>query len=177
MLKACKFKGFDVKVVKNMAIQLLIALRFLKKTNIIHCDLKPENILLKYYNKSMIKVIDFGSSCLCDERLYTYIQSRFYRAPEIILGLPYDYSIDIWSFGCIICELITGQPIFAGDSENDQFACFLEVLGLPPEYLVEKSSRKNVYFEEDNRTLKIMISKANRKVGTKSLETILGSRD
>ena len=90
MIKACKFKGFDEKVIKNMAIQLLICLRFLKKLNIIHCDLKPENILLKYYNKSMIKVIDFGSSCMTNERIYTYIQSRFYRAPEIIMGIPFD---------------------------------------------------------------------------------------
>ena len=74
-----------------MALQLLIALRFLKKQKVIHCDLKPENILLRYYNKSMIKVIDFGSSCFLDERIYTYIQSRFYRAPEIVLGLPYDF--------------------------------------------------------------------------------------
>lgn len=63
MLKICKFKGFDLRVVKNMAIQLLIALKFLKKNDIVHCDLKPENVLLKYYNKSMLKVIDFGSSC------------------------------------------------------------------------------------------------------------------
>ena len=80
-----------MKVIKNMAIQLLICLRYLRKSKVIHCDLKPENIVLKYYNKSLIKVIDFGSSCLLDERIYTYIQSRFYRAPEIILGLAYDY--------------------------------------------------------------------------------------
>ena len=73
MLKACKFQGFEIKVIKNMAIQLLIALRYLKKQKVIHCDLKPENILLKYYNKSLIKIIDFGSSCMIDERIYTYI--------------------------------------------------------------------------------------------------------
>lgn len=63
MIKICKFKGFDIRVVKNMALQLLISLKFLKSNNIIHCDLKPENVLLKYYNKSMIKIVDFGSSC------------------------------------------------------------------------------------------------------------------
>lgn len=68
----------------------------------------------------MIKVIDFGSSCFLSERMYTYIQSRFYRSPEVILGLPYGHEIDIWSFGCIICELITGLPIFSGDSETEQ---------------------------------------------------------
>lgn len=97
-----------MKVVKNIAIQILIAMRYMKKLEIIHCDMKPENILLKHYNKSVVKVIDFGSSCYLNERMYTYIQSRYYRAPEIILGIPYDYQIDMWSFGCILCELFTG---------------------------------------------------------------------
>ena len=79
---------------------MLAALVLLDQNNIIHCDLKPENILLKNRSQTSIKVIDFGSSCFEDKRLYTYIQSRFYRAPEIILGIPYSTKIDIWSFGC-----------------------------------------------------------------------------
>ena len=82
-----------------------------------HCDLKPENIMLKQPNKSGIKVIDYGSSCMHNERIYTYIQSRFYRAPEIILGIPYTSAIDMWSFGCILAELYTGFPLFPGESE------------------------------------------------------------
>jgi dual specificity tyrosine-phosphorylation-regulated kinase 2/3/4 len=87
---------------------------FLNKLNIIHCDMKPENLLLKQQNKSGIKVIDMGSSCKANEIMYTYIQSRFYRAPEIIMGIDYTSAIDMWSFGCIMCELYTGQPIFPG---------------------------------------------------------------
>jgi serine/threonine protein kinase len=67
---------------------------------IIHCDLKPENILLRNSKKSAIKVIDFGSACFANQKTYTYIQSRFYRAPEILLNLPYSCSIDMWSLGC-----------------------------------------------------------------------------
>lgn len=91
----------------------------MKKLQIIHCDLKPENILLKTESKSGIKIIDFGSSCFDNERVYTYIQSRFYRSPEIILGISYHTEIDMWSFGCIICELFTGIPIFPGESEAE----------------------------------------------------------
>ncbi|VEL37572.1 unnamed protein product [Protopolystoma xenopodis] len=76
--------------------------------NIIHCDLKPENVLLRRPGRSGIKVIDFGSSCYTDQRTYTYIQSRFYRAPEVILGGRYCTAIDMWSLGCILAELITG---------------------------------------------------------------------
>ena len=55
----------------------------------IHCDLKPENILLRHPKRSAIKVIDFGSSCRSDRRMYSYIQSRFYRSPEVLLGCEY----------------------------------------------------------------------------------------
>jgi dual specificity tyrosine-phosphorylation-regulated kinase 2/3/4 len=88
---------------------LQACLKLLRKVKIVHCDLKPENILLKSANKSAIKVIDFGSSCFEHERIYTYIQSRFYRSPEVILGIPYDMAIDMWSFGCILAELYTGN--------------------------------------------------------------------
>ena len=62
-------------------------------------------------------MIDFGSSCFDDEKLYAYIQSRYYRAPEIILGLGYNVQIDMWSFGCIIAELYSGYPLFPGENE------------------------------------------------------------
>ena len=60
------------------------------------------------------QVIDFGSSCFEDERLYTYIQSRFYRAPEVLLGLPYGPAIDVWSLACILAEVLTGYPLVPG---------------------------------------------------------------
>ena len=69
--------------------------------------------------KSIIKIIDFGSSCFIHERLYTYIQSRFYRAPEIMLGISYSMTIDMWSFGCILMELYTGYPLFPGENEAE----------------------------------------------------------
>ena len=78
-----------------------------------------ENILLKQPNKSGIKIIDYGSSCFQNQRIYTYIQSRFYRAPEIILGIPYTTAIDMWSFGCIMAELYTGYPLFPGENEAE----------------------------------------------------------
>lgn len=81
---------------------------------IAHCDLKPENILLKKIGKSGIKLIDFGTSCFLHQKYFTYIQSRFYRAPEIVLGIPYNEAIDMWSFGCIMAELYTGTPLFPG---------------------------------------------------------------
>lgn len=105
----------------------------------IHCDLKPENILLKDPAKSGIKIIDFGSSCFQGERVYTYIQSRFYRAPEIILGIPYTPAIDMWSFGCIMAEFAMGYPLFPGEDEGDQLSLMMEVLGIPGNPVLRES--------------------------------------
>ena len=116
-IKDNNFEGVPLSLIRRFAIQILQALRYLKEENLIHCDLKPENILLKTPDKSGIKVIDFGSSCFANEIIYTYIQSRFYRAPEIILGITYTAAIDMWSFGCILVELCTGMPLFPGESE------------------------------------------------------------
>ena len=87
LLKSNGFRGFPLGLIRRFAIQLLSALTFSRRLQIIHCNLKPENILLKQPNKSRIKVIGYGSACMEAERLYTYIQSRFYRAPKIILGV------------------------------------------------------------------------------------------
>jgi hypothetical protein len=94
---------------QSIAIQCLEALQFLHGLGLIHCDLKPENILVKSYSRCEIKVIDLGSSCFETDHLCSYVQSRSYRAPEVILGLPYDKKIDIWSLGCILAELCTGN--------------------------------------------------------------------
>ena len=102
-----------------MVIQILQCLDFCKTNRIVHCDLKPENVLLESDHSYRIKIIDFGSSCFEKEKIYTYIQSRFYRAPEIMLGIPYTSAIDMWSLGCMICELISGEPLFGGHDEYE----------------------------------------------------------
>lgn len=143
-IKDNNFAGLSLKVIRKYAIQMLESLRFLKEHFIVHCDLKPENVLLREGGKEEIKVIDFGSSCFESEQLYTYIQSRFYRAPEIMLGVRYTPAIDVWSLGCILAELFTGFPIFPGESEPEQMALILEVNGLPPRGLLEVAFALNL---------------------------------
>ncbi|KAJ8655274.1 hypothetical protein O0I10_008962 [Lichtheimia ornata] len=150
-IKINNFSGFKPSLIRRFTIQLISSLCLLYDHRLAHCDLKPENILLKHPNKTSIKVIDFGSSCFEDERVYTYIQSRFYRAPEVILGMAYGTPIDMWSVGCILAELYTGMPIFPGESEQDQLVCIMEVLGVPPAYMVEQSTRRNLFFDLDGR--------------------------
>lgn len=143
------FRGVSLGLIRRFAIQLLTSLRFMHKHKVVHCDLKPENILLRQPNKSGIRVIDFGSSCFENETVYTYIQSRFYRSPEVILGLKYGMPIDMWSFGCILAELFAGLPIFPGEDEAEQLACIMEIFGPPPKHMADQCSRRKVFFLED----------------------------
>ncbi|XP_036374124.1 dual specificity tyrosine-phosphorylation-regulated kinase 2-like isoform X2 [Megalops cyprinoides] len=141
LIKKNKFQGFSLPLVRKFAHSILQCLDSLHKNRIIHCDLKPENILLKQQGRSGIKVIDFGSSCYEHQRVYTYIQSRFYRAPEVILGSRYGMPIDMWSLGCILAELLTGYPLLPGEDEGDQLACIIELLGMPSQKLLDGSKR------------------------------------
>ena len=107
---------FNLGRLQKITKQILIALEYIHSLKIVHCDLKPENILIKSINNTQIKVIDFGSSCFLHDHLSSYVQSRSYRAPEVILGCKYDNKIDMWSLGCILAELYTGSVIFQNDS-------------------------------------------------------------
>ena len=128
--------------------------------------------MLKSPDKSGIKVIDFGSSCFQDERIYTYIQSRFYIAPEIILGIPYTPAIDMWSFGCILVELFTGYPIFPGENEQEQLSLIMEVRGLPLEQILDQSTRSKIFFDEETDEPLLVTTDSRGKLripGTKPL--------
>ncbi|XP_027200964.2 dual specificity tyrosine-phosphorylation-regulated kinase 2-like [Dermatophagoides pteronyssinus] len=146
LIKKNHFQGFSIQLIRRFAYSILRCLEALYNNKIIHCDLKPENVLLKQQGRSGIKVIDFGSSCFEHQRIYTYIQSRFYRAPEVILGASYGMPIDMWSLGCILAELATGYPLLPGENENDQLSCIIELLGMPPQKLIDVSKRAKIFF-------------------------------
>lgn len=150
----------------------------LQSTNVIHCDLKPENILLIQRNKTGLKLIDFGSSCFDNKAYYTYIQSRYYRAPEILLGLKYGNAIDMWSFGCIMAELYNGYPIFSGESEYDQLAYIMEYLGIPSFELISQSKRRGMFFDDNYNPLYYPTSRGKiRKPKSKTFEGFLKKSD
>ncbi|KRX04834.1 Protein kinase-like domain [Pseudocohnilembus persalinus] len=128
LLQKQNFKGFSLNFVIDVTRQILIGLEFLHKfAQIIHTDLKPDNILIQLtqeqqqnqqiqnetsYQQIHIKIADLGNSCWINHHFSSYIQTRSYRAPEIILGLQYIQSTDIWSLGCIFYEFLTGVLLF-----------------------------------------------------------------
>eukprot|EP00200_Dunaliella_tertiolecta_P003736 CAMPEP_0202359942 /NCGR_PEP_ID=MMETSP1126-20121109/13064_1 /ASSEMBLY_ACC=CAM_ASM_000457 /TAXON_ID=3047 /ORGANISM="Dunaliella tertiolecta, Strain CCMP1320" /LENGTH=1262 /DNA_ID=CAMNT_0048953517 /DNA_START=67 /DNA_END=3855 /DNA_ORIENTATION=- len=129
---------FTNACIQRIARQVLGSLEFLHSLGLIHSDLKPENILIKSYSRCEVKVIDLGSSCFTTDQLSSYVQSRSYRAPEVILGLPYDQKVDIWSLGCILAELSSGQVLFQNDSLATLLARLEGILGPVPEWMVQK---------------------------------------
>ncbi|XP_038964751.1 dual specificity tyrosine-phosphorylation-regulated kinase 4 isoform X1 [Rattus norvegicus] len=147
LMKNNSFQGFSLSIVRRFTLSVLKCLQMLYVEKIIHCDLKPENIVLYHRGQVTVKVIDFGSSCYEHQKVYTYIQSRFYRSPEVILGHPYNMAIDMWSLGCIMAELYTGYPLFPGENEVEQLACIMEVLGLPPTHLIQTATRRQIFFD------------------------------
>ncbi|KAL0828948.1 hypothetical protein ABMA28_003840 [Loxostege sticticalis] len=150
LLRNTNFRGVSLNLTRKFAQQLCTALLFLSQPelNIIHCDLKPENILLCNPKRSAIKIVDFGSSCQLGQRIYQYIQSRFYRSPEVLLGVPYDLAIDMWSLGCILVEMHTGEPLFSGANEVDQMNKIVEVLGMPPDHLLDQAHKTRKFFDK-----------------------------
>ncbi|KAG9000403.1 dual specificity protein kinase yak1 [Tulasnella sp. JGI-2019a] len=148
LIKQNQFGGLSTQLVKVFTSQLLDSLTVLKEARLIHCDLKPENILLKSLQSPQIKVIDFGSACFEGETVYTYIQSRFYRSPEVLLGLSYSSAIDMWSLGCIAVELFLGLPLFPGTSEYNQITRIVEMLGMPPLEMLERGKQSRNFFYE-----------------------------
>ena len=129
-LKKNEYRGMNSNVVRRIAVQLIIGLKQIHNSGYIHCDLKPENILFRAENKSSVKIIDFGSACRDNKKIFTYIQSRYYRAPEVILELDYSAKIDIWSLGCILFELNTGYRCFTEMMKSHNFARLSRFLGI-----------------------------------------------
>lgn len=177
-IKAHDFKGFSLKLIRRFTKQMLGTLVLLHTKKVIHCDLKPENVLLVHPMSSEVRTIDFGSSCFENEKVYTYIQSRFYRSPEVILGMSYGMPIDMWSLGCILAELYTGYPLFPGENEQEQLACIMEVFGPPEKHLIEKSSRRKLFFDSLGKPRLTVSSKGRRRrPSSKDLRQVLKCED
>lgn len=173
-IKLNNFQGVSEGLVRRFAMQILVSLHFMREFKIVHCDMKPENILLRKSNKSGIKVIDFGSGTYEEEQFYTYIQSRFYRAPEIMMGIRYTPAIDMWSLGCILYELYVGYPLFAGEDEKEQMQAIMEVKGVPPRSMIVVATRRRVFFDDDYRPIQAANSKGKlRHISSKKLNQMM----
>ncbi|KAF8514697.1 kinase-like domain-containing protein [Hysterangium stoloniferum] len=169
--------GLNIRAVRAYTTQLFLALGLLRKCSIMHADIKPDNILVSE-NKTMLKVCDFGSASDVSENDITpYLVSRFYRAPEIILGLPYDASLDIWSIGCTLYELYTGKILFPGRSNNQMLLLMMELKGRFNSKMVKKAKFGDMYFDEMGGFLSVERDKVTGNDVTKTVHISKPSRD
>lgn len=133
---------YTLPVIREMSRQILKALDYIHRLGITHLDLKPENLLHGDKNfvggvgEPSVTLVDFGSSSFVFDKMHSYIQSRSYRAPEIILATPYDTRADIWSFGCLVCELLTGRVLFPNYSVATILSRICALIGPIPREMI-----------------------------------------
>uniref|UniRef100_A0A8C8D1L6 Serine/threonine-protein kinase PRP4 homolog n=1 Tax=Oncorhynchus tshawytscha TaxID=74940 RepID=A0A8C8D1L6_ONCTS len=169
--------GLHIKAVRSYTQQLFLALKLLKRCSILHADIKPDNILVNE-SKTILKLCDFGSaSHVADNDITPYLVSRFYRAPEIIIGKPYDYSIDMWSVGCTLYELYTGKILFPGSSNNHMIKLAMDLKGKMPNKMIRKGLFKDQHFDQNLNFLYIEVDKVTEREKVTVMSTINPTKD
>ena len=153
---------FTLKRLCFMTRQCLLALEFVHGLGLVHSDIKPENILLSSYSRAIIKIIDFGSSCYLTDRQSSYIQSRSYRAPEVVLGLPYNGKIDMWSLGCVVCEMFTGEVTFQNDTIVSMLSRIEAVCGPFPRHMIAQGRQSARFFTKSGLLYELVDNNENR---------------
>jgi dual specificity protein kinase YAK1 len=138
--------GLPIALLQSYARDLFQALLFFERLGIVHGDLKLENIVVLPHNVEHVKVIDFGQARQIAQPQTDYIQSRYYRAPETVLCLAQRPPIDMWSIGCILCELFLGVPLFPGQSEHQLLGWHVRFLGPIPAEIASASPRRALFF-------------------------------
>ncbi|KAJ7410971.1 Serine/threonine-protein kinase PRP4-like protein [Willisornis vidua] len=169
--------GLHIKAVRSYSQQLFLALKLLKRCNILHADIKPDNILVNE-SKTILKLCDFGSaSHVADNDITPYLVSRFYRAPEIIIGKMYDYGIDMWSVGCTLYELYTGKILFPGKTNNHMLKLAMDLKGKMPNKMIRKGVFKDQHFDQNLNFMYIEVDKVTEREKVTVMSTINPTKD
>lgn len=145
--------GLHISAVQSYTRQLLTALALLKACRIVHGDIKPDNILV---NEAMnvVKLCDFGSAGWVEKcEITPYLVSRFYRPPEVIIGAPYDFQVDVWSLGCVLYELFTGKILFRGQVNNNILQGMMELKGQMSKRMIRRGMVHAQHFDENGAFL------------------------
>ncbi|KAI8324603.1 kinase-like protein [Martensiomyces pterosporus] len=161
--------GLSLQAVRVYGMHLFLALDLLRQCKILHGDLKPDNCLASS-QRNIVKLGDLGSACDASENEITpYLVSRFYRAPEIILGMSYDYAIDVWSLGATLFELYTGRILFPGRTNNQMLRLMMEARGHFPNRMVRRGQLWQQHFEDNGGSTMDFVSRTADKVSNKEV--------
>ncbi|KAK4161572.1 putative Serine/threonine-protein kinase prp4 [Cladorrhinum sp. PSN259] len=174
--------GINLNATRVYAAQIFIALGHMRKCSIIHADLKPDNILVNEA-RNVLKICDLGTAidrsdaATASTEITPYLVSRFYRAPEIILGMPYDYAVDMWSIGCTLYELYTGKILFTGDSNNQMLKNIMEIRGKFSPKLYRRGQLSHMHFDEQGNFISVERDKLLGKTTIRTLPVVKPTRD
>ncbi|XP_078468227.1 dual specificity tyrosine-phosphorylation-regulated kinase 2-like isoform X2 [Lampetra planeri] len=138
--------AFTLPEAKVYVRSILKALQKLKKQKIIHGDLKPENILIKDHDTGDVRLTDFGLSFQESPNFFKRFGTEHYTAPEMYLKLPITCSVDMWSLGCVVAELVTGDYLFKRKLKCHHLERVIEILGVPPMTVIVTSTVKLISF-------------------------------
>jgi len=142
-----RLKYFSSRTLAALSDQMLRALQFLHDNGLVHCDVKPENVCVVSASRRIFKLIDFGSAVCNYDCHNSYVQSRWYRAPEVMLGVEWGPQVDVWSFGCLLAELLLGGPLFHAPTVEAVLASQIAVMGpMPPHMLKKHPDTARMYF-------------------------------
>lgn len=144
-----KLEGMPLKTIQNIMKSVLITLDDISSIGVIHMDIRPENILQSANDPNKFIVVDYHCAGLEGRTNPVYVQSRFYRAPEVLLRLEYGCKIDIWSLGVAAFEMMVGVPLFPGNTEVQMLYIINSMVGPFPQHMIEKSSRRLSFFLHD----------------------------
>ncbi|XP_026646154.1 mitogen-activated protein kinase 12 isoform X1 [Zonotrichia albicollis] len=135
--KIMKHEKLTEDRIQFLVYQMLKGLKYIHSSGIIHRDLKPGNLAVN--EDCELKILDFGLARHTDSEMTGYVVTRWYRAPEVILNwMHYTQTVDIWSVGCIMAEMITGRPLFKGNDHLDQLTEIMKITGTPTQDFVQK---------------------------------------
>ncbi|KAK4188435.1 putative Serine/threonine-protein kinase prp4 [Podospora australis] len=174
--------GINLHATRIYAAQIFIALGHMRKCSIIHADLKPDNILVNEA-RNMLKICDLGTAidrsdaATASTEITPYLVSRFYRAPEIILGMQYDYAVDMWSIGCTLYELYTGKILFTGDSNNQMLKNIMEIRGKFSAKLYRRGQLAGMHFDDFGNFISVERDKVLGKTTVRTLPVVKPTRD
>ncbi|KAJ1729599.1 MAPK protein hog1 [Coemansia sp. Benny D160-2] len=135
-------RPLERQFIQYFLYQILRGLKYVHSAGVIHRDLKPSNIVVN--ENCDLKICDFGLARVQDPQMTGYVSTRYYRAPEIMLTWQrYDVAVDIWSAGCILAEMFEGTPLFPGNDHVHQFSIITELLGTPPDDVIQTIGSEN----------------------------------
>ena len=151
LLEANGLVGLSMRMIQDSMKCVLSTLKELASIGVMHMDVKPENILQSKDDVHLFKLIDFHCAGIMGRPNPSYVQSRFFRAPEVLLHVDYDMKIDVWSLAATAFEMFIGVPLFPGDTEVQMLYLINKMLGPFPESLIKNSPRRNTFFLADGK--------------------------